>query len=123
MADEGKYATTTEVQRMVPVGSSATSNAETYINQYIKMAERLIDIQCNFNFYAVYDDASFPASLKEDLRLAASALAAMMVMNYDTNGFGVLGRFQLQYNFLWTCYKEVIDKLKEDSYRKKMGLT
>lgn len=119
MADEGTYATTAEVQRKVPVGSSSTANVEAYINQYIKESERVIDLQCNFDFYTNY--ASQSNAIKELLRQAASALAAIKVICYDIDGFGNVELVKLHMNNLWTEYDEVRDKLKDDSYRKKFG--
>ncbi len=84
MVDEGLFATTAEVQRKVGANVSATSNVEAFINQYMTEAESLINWTTNNNWSD--DFTALNVDVKGLLKMAASAKAAMMVINYDTAG-------------------------------------
>jgi len=85
MADTGIFATTAEVQRKVGVGASATSNHETYINDFISQAESYINVLCRYNFSDNY--AALNADTKGILKQVASDLAAIYVIIYDMSGY------------------------------------
>lgn len=85
MADTGIFATTAEVQRKAGTNASATSNTETYINDYMTQAESLINTSTRFNWSDDY--AALNVDVKGILKETASNLAAIYVINFDMSGF------------------------------------
>lgn len=85
MADEGTFATTAEVQKKAGENASATANVEAYINVYIKQAESFICCFCRYNFLDAY--ATLNSDVQEMLKMVASDLAAIYVIQYDMSGF------------------------------------
>ncbi len=83
--DEGIFVTTAEVQRKVGANASAVSNVEAFINQYVAEAESLINAITRVNWSALY--TTLNAELRDILKMAAGAKAAMMVIQYDMSGF------------------------------------
>lgn len=112
MADEGTFATTAEVSRKAGANANSTSNAEAYINQFIKEAESYINGVCRFNFTDVY--STLNADVKSLLKEAASNLAAIYVINYDMAGFTSRTEAQTMLDVLYQramdCIKELKDK-------------
>jgi hypothetical protein len=111
MADTGIFATTAEVQRKIPIGASATANTEAYINQYISEAESFINSTTRYNWSDVY--TSLNVDVKGILKMCASNLAAIYVINYDMREFPSLSYAQTHLNILWD-YVEKCLKLLED---------
>lgn len=85
MADTGIFATTEEVQRKAGSNASTTSNVEAFINDFITQAESLINVQTRYNWSDAYPTLN--VDVKGILKLAASAKAAMLVIQYDMSGF------------------------------------
>ena len=85
MPDTGIFATTEEVQRKAGANASIVSNVEAFINDYMTQAESLINADSLFNWSDVY--SALNVDVKGILKMAASAKAAMMVINYDLTGF------------------------------------
>ena len=85
MADEGTFATTSEIQYKAGANASATSKAEAYTNVYIKQAESLINSVCRYNFTDNY--STLNTDTKHLLKEVASNLAAIYVIQYDMSGF------------------------------------
>jgi|TARA_Y100000296_G_scaffold85616_1_gene122068 hypothetical protein len=85
MADTGIFATTAEVQRKAGANASSTSNVEAYINDFMTQAESLINAQTRTNWSDLYSGLN--VDVKGILKMAASAWAAMKVINYDMSGF------------------------------------
>ena len=110
MTDEGIFATTDEVMRKVGINASSVSNTELYINQYMTEAESHINETCRFNFSDNY--ATLNVDVKNGLKMAASCLAAMDVLNYDTDAIGT-SAIILRYNMLWAKYTLAIKELKK----------
>ena len=54
MADTGIFATTAEVERKAGTNVSATSKAETYVNDYMTQVESMINTVCRLNFSDAY---------------------------------------------------------------------
>jgi len=79
------FATTTEVQRKSGAHASIVSNTATYIDDYLEQAESLINAQTRTNWTDLY--AGLNADVKGILKMAASAWAAMKVINYDMSGY------------------------------------
>ena len=90
MADTGIFATTTEVQYKAGANASTVSNTEAYINNFMTQAESMINIETEFNWSDNY--AALNVDVKGILKMAASAKAAMMVINYDLTGFSARER-------------------------------
>ena len=108
--DEGIFATTAEVQRKVGANVSATSNTEAFINQYIAEAESYINAETEFNWSDRY--GSLDEDLRDILKLAASNLAAIYVINYDTDAFAVTDDAITRMNVLWNIAQAAIRLLK-----------
>tara|TARA_R100001480_G_scaffold7651_1_gene15617 strand:+ start:927 stop:1289 length:363 start_codon:yes stop_codon:yes gene_type:complete len=85
MADTGIFATTAEVQRKTGANASSTSNVEAYINQFMTEVESLINTTTRVNWSDLYSGLN--ADVKGILKMAASASAAMMVIQYDMGGY------------------------------------
>ena len=79
------FGTTAEVSRKAGANASATSNVEAYINDFITQAEAMINTATRFNWSDAYSGLN--VDVKGILKLAASAKAAMMVINLDMSGF------------------------------------
>jgi len=84
MADTGIFATTAEVQAKVGANMSATYNVEAYINQFMAEAESYINAECRYNYSDAY--AGLNADVKAILKMVASSLAAMDVIQADPSG-------------------------------------
>ncbi len=99
MADTGIFATTAEVQRKVGTGSSSTSNVEAYINDYMTQAESYINVLTGKNWSDAY--TALNVDVKGVLKEAASNLAAIYVLIYDTSGIIPDRRAENRINMLW----------------------
>ena len=110
MADEGVFATTAEVSRKAGANASAVSNVEAYINDFITQAESLINTETRFNWSDAY--SGLDVDVKGILKLAASAKAAMLVINYDLTGFSARER-ETMLDVLKDEYNMAIKLLRE----------
>lgn len=115
MADEGTFATTAEVQRKVGANANTTANAEAYINQFIVEAENLINVLTRYNFTDAYSGLN--ADVKSLLKMAASAKAAMMVINYDLSSFPSLREAETRLDVLNNEFDTAISELKDQAKR------
>ena len=111
MADTGIFATTTEVQRKVTPFASTTSNVEAFINDYMTQAESLINVATLRNWSD--DFSALNVDVKGILKMAASAKAAQMVINYDTSGFPFARGAELVLDVLEDEYRKAITELKK----------
>ena len=112
MVDTGIFATTAEVQRKVGAGASSTANTEAYINDYMTQAESLINVDSNYNWSDVYSTLNI--DVKGILKMAASAFAAMKVINYDMSGFTSRQEATTMLNVLHDEYTKCITLLKKE---------
>lgn len=94
--------------------SSTITNDPVAMTQFINQAEGLICTEAKTDFVAGY--ASYSANYKQIIEMAASALAAVMVANYDPTGY-VLREYENIVNVNWAQYKEVMRLLKEQDYK------
>jgi hypothetical protein len=106
MADTGIFCTGTEVQRKAGTGASSTAVAEAYLNDFISEAESFINCACRKNYSDLY--TSLNADVKGTLKLAASALAAIMVINYDMAGYPSREHAETMCDILKTLANECI---------------
>jgi len=111
MADTGIFATTAEVSRKAGANASTTANVEAYINQFMTEAEAQINAVTRYNWSDAY--SSLDVDVKGLLKLAASNLAAMYVIQYDTGGFNSLEEAQTMLDVLWNGYIEAIKLLND----------
>ena len=111
MADEGVFATTAEVQRKVGANASSTANVEAYINQFMAEAESLINATVRYNFSDNY--STLNGDTKEILKMAASAKAAAMVIQYDMSGYSTISEAVSMINVLLDEYDRCIKELKD----------
>jgi hypothetical protein len=111
MADTGIFATTSEVQAKVGANSSATYNAEAYINKYMTEAESYINSVCCFNFSDAY--ATLNVDVKGLLKEAASNIAAMYVIQADMSGFPSLREAETRLDVLNNRIEKALSQLKE----------
>jgi len=115
MADTGIFATTAEVQRKVGANASSTANTEAYINDFMTQAESLINSVTRYNWSDAY--ASLNVDVKGLLKMAASAKAAMMVIQYDMSGMTML-EAQTRLNVLAFEFDEAVKRLNDQEVRK-----
>ena len=87
MADTGIFATTLEVQRKAGANANATANVEAYINDFMTQAESIINAMTRFNWSDGY--TALNVDVKGILKAAASAWAAMQVINYDPDAWSI----------------------------------
>jgi len=85
MVDTGIFATTAEVQRKAGANASAVSKDEAYINDYIAQAKSFINSICKYNFSDNYETLN--VDVKAILKMVASDLAAIYVIQYDMSGY------------------------------------
>ena len=109
MADTGIFATTTEVQRKVGAGVSAVSNTEAFINQYMTEAESWINAQTGVNYSDTY--STLNVDKRGLLKMAASCMAAVDVINYDTDGI-VSRQAETRIDVLTDKYQKALAMLK-----------
>lgn len=113
MADTGVFATTAEVQYKATVWASTVSNTETYINSFMTQAESYINAVCCINFSDLY--TTLNVDVKGLLKQAASCLAAIDVINYDTTGFPSSRAAETALDVLSDKAEKAIAQLKEKS--------
>lgn len=95
MADTGIFATTAEVSRKAGDNASSTSVAEAFVNDYMTQAESLINSLTRHNWSDDYSGMN--ADVKSILKLAASNLAAIYVLNYKPTGEdGAMSRIEYE---------------------------
>ena len=110
MPDTGIFATTAEVLRKAGANASAVSGVEGYINDYMTQVESLINAESEYNWSDAY--AALNVDVKGILKMAASARAAIMVINYDPNKW-TISTATFKINVLYTEYEDCIKKLRE----------
>ena len=115
MADEGTFCTTAEVTRKSGASASATSKAEAYTNQYVKEAEGEICARVRYDYKTNY--ASLSTISKEVLRMAASNLAAIYVIQYDMSGFTSRIEAEDMVNILRDSYLRCLQVLGDKKFR------
>ena len=111
MADTGIFATTEEVQRKAGANASTTSNVEAYINDFMTQAESQINAETSYNWSDAY--AGLNADTKAILKLAASNLAAMYVIQYDMSGFTSREEAETMLDVLYDGYRNAIKTLRD----------
>ena len=107
------FATTAEVQRKVGTNASTVSNVVAFIDDYMTQAESLINTATEINWSDAY--AGLNADVKGILKLAASAKAAMMVIQYDMSGFTSRQEALTMLNVLRDEYKLAMAELDKQS--------
>lgn len=110
MSDEGIFATTQQVQDMVGVGASAVSNAEAFINRYIKKSENKINARLVTDYTATY--AALTNNFKEILTVAAAADAAKQVLMYDPSKLSN-AEIELKIDYLTDEYEGAMKQLED----------
>ena len=106
MADEGIFATTAEIVRKAGAQASSVSTAEAYTNDFVAQAESTINAETKVNWSDIY--ATLDEDLRDILKLAASNLAAIYVISYDTRGFRTAADAQTALDVLWAGYRDAI---------------
>ena len=110
MVDAGTLATTAQVLFMTGENAGANQILEANTNYAVLMAESLLYLETSSDFVTNY--ASVDAQLKQALAMAASAKAAMILINQDQNNWK-LSTTQSKLNVLDVLYKETIKRIKE----------
>lgn len=85
MADEGVFATTTEILRHAGAGASSISSDEAYTNQYIAQAESTINLLTQINYSDIY--TTLDPDTRDVLKECAARMAAIDVAAYDNSGY------------------------------------
>lgn len=110
MADTGIFATTAEVQRKAGANANVVSNTEIFINDFMTQAESLINAKTRKNWSDAY--STLNVDVKGILKMAASARAAMMVIQYDMSGFASRTEAETMLDVLDDEYNKAIAELK-----------
>ena len=111
MVDTGIFATTAEVQRKVGANASSTANTEAYINDYITQAESFINVLTRKNWSDIY--STLNPDVKGILKEAASNLAAIYVVGYDTLSYAMIEEQENLINLLFVKAMLAIEELKD----------
>jgi predicted RNA-binding Zn ribbon-like protein len=111
MADTGIFTNGTEVARKAGAGANSTATAEVYTNDFIIQAESLINNICRYNFSDNY--SSLNSDTRELLKLAASNIAAMYVINYDMSGYTNNREAETMQDFLWAAAQRAMALLRD----------
>jgi hypothetical protein len=111
MADTGIFATTAEILRKCGANASATSAAEAYTNDFVAQAESQINAETGYNWSDAY--AGLNADVKAILKLAASNMAAMYVIQYDMGGFNSREEAETMLDVLYDGYRAAIKVLRD----------
>ena len=109
MADTGIFATTAEILRKAGSGASSTSSDEGYTNDFISQAESYINTISGINYSDLY--SSLNADVKSILKEAASNLAAIYVIQYNTDGYSSTRIAENSMNILWKRFNQCIKAL------------
>ena len=117
----GIFATTAEVQRKVGAGASATSNSETYINDFMTQAESYINVLTATNYSDTY--TTLNVDKKGILKEAASNLAAIYVVQYDISGYDSTREAENIINILWQRFVQCIKILNDSNARTFLNAT
>ena len=112
MVDTGVFATTAEILRKAGAGASAASSDDAYTNQFVAEAESYINVLTRNNYTTGY--AGLDASVKSLLKEAASNLAAIYVIMYDTSGYGSTRIAENNMNILWKRFLHCIKLLNDE---------
>lgn len=115
MADTGIFCTGTEVGYKAGYGASATALAEAYTNSFISQAESYINARTLINWSDAYSGLN--VDLKGILKDAASSLAAIYVINYDTRGLASRQEALIRINVLWARVEECCKLLEKEANR------
>ena len=111
MADTGIFATTAEAQRKAGANASSTSKAEAYVNDYMTQVESYINVVTRYNWSDAY--STLNVDVRGLLKLAASNLAAIYVIEYDMSGFSSRTEAEDMVNILWDAANSAINLLKD----------
>ena len=111
MADTGIFARTEEVKRKAGANASTTSAVEAYINDFMTQAEFLINADTHYNWSDAY--SGLDVDVKGILKMAASAKAAMIVINYDLAALGSMREAETRLDVLEDEYQKAIKILRE----------
>lgn len=112
MVDTGIFATTAEILRKAGLGASAISSDDAYTNDFISQAESFINVLTGRNFSDSY--TTLNADLKYILKEAASNLAAIYVLQYDTSGITRQREAENRLNILWQRFIMCIKLLNQE---------
>lgn len=115
MVDTGIFCTTAEVQRKTGANASTTSNVEAYINDFVTQAESFINTKTRVNWSDLY--SSLNVDVKGILKMAASCLAAMMVINYDMSGYTTRVEAETMLDLLRSMFTMAMDALEDEKAR------
>jgi hypothetical protein len=118
MADTGIFCTTAEVQYKAGAGASATSKAETYVNNFVTQAESEINVVTRYNWTDAYTGLN--TDVKGILKQAASNLAAIYVIQYDMSGYTSRTEAEDMINVLRDGYLRCVSILRDVKAREFM---
>src|SRR3990167_11176968 len=111
MADTGIFCTTAEVSRKAGTNASVVANVEAYINDFVTQAESFINAATRKNWSDVY--STLNTDVKGILKMAASNLAAIYVINFNMAGFTTRIEAESMITVLWAAAMECIEVLKD----------
>ena len=111
MVDEGVFATTTECTRKAGSGASATAIAEAFVNDFIAQAESVINTMTRFNWSDVY--TGLDADNRDILKLAATNLTAIYIIQYDMSGFTTRSEAESMINVLRDGFLMAVSLLRD----------
>lgn len=111
MVESGIFTNNAEVLRKAGRGASAVSGAEAYTNDYINQVESYINCLARYNYSDNY--ATLNADVKLILKEAASNLAAIYVIQYDTTGYSSTREAENIINTNWARFMQCIRLLHD----------
>lgn len=108
----GIFCTVAEVQRKTGVNASAVSNTEAYIDDFTAQAESYINVVSCYNWSDAY--ATLNVDVKGILKLAASNLAAIFVLNYDPSTMSSR-EYETRIDILTAFFNKAMQQIKEQA--------
>jgi hypothetical protein len=111
MVDTGIFTTNAKVLMKAGLSASAISGAEAYTNEYISLAESVINSTVRYNFSDNY--ALLNTDTKCILSDIASSIAAIYVIMYDMSNYSTRVEAEDIINILYDSYNKSLTILKD----------
>ena len=115
MVDAGIYSTKALVDMKTGFGVSTVSSAQAYIDEYLFEAESYINVLTKkvWATTAALFASSLDVGIRGLLTEAASNLAAIYVIQYDTRGYPSSRAAETIINILWARFENCIHLLND----------
>lgn len=111
MAEEGIFCTNADVLKKATIFATSAGSDEAFTNAFITQAESYINVLTRKNWSDIFTAKNI--DVKNILKEAASNLAAIYVINYDTSLFPSRTMYRDTINTLWARFQQCITLLSD----------